>query len=93
VFNLGAGNPQPINKLAGLIGGEIFHLPKRPGEPDCTWADISKIQRVLGWSPTVPFEDGVATMIGQIQHWADAPVWDPDSIAEATKTWFQFLTR
>lgn len=93
VFNLGAGNPQPIDKLASLIGGEVTYLPKRPGEPDCTWADISKIQRVLGWSPTVPFEEGVATMLRHIEHWADAPVWDEASIAEATKTWFQFLTR
>lgn len=93
VFNIGAGNPQPILKLAQLIGGEITHLPKRPGEPDCTWADITKIQRMLGWSPTVPFEDGVATMLGHIDHWADAPVWDPASIAEATKTWFKFLAR
>ncbi len=93
VFNLGAGNPQPINKLAQLIGGEVTHLPKRPGEPDCTWADISKIQRMLGWAPTVSFEEGVATMLSHIEHWADAPVWDPASIAEATKTWFKFLTR
>lgn len=93
VFNLGAGNPQPIEKLARLIGGEITYLPKRPGEPDCTWADIAKIQRTLGWSPTVSFEEGVATMLGHIEHWADAPVWDPASIAEATKTWFKFLTR
>ena len=93
VFNIGAGNPQPILKLAQLIGGEITHLPKRPGEPDCTWADITKIERMLGWSPTISFEDGVATMLGHIDHWADAPVWDPASIAEATKTWFQFLAR
>jgi len=93
VYNLGAGNPQPILKLASLIGGEIIHLPKRPGEPDCTWADITKIRRTLGWSPTVSFEEGVATMLQHIEHWADAPVWDPASIAEATKTWFQFLTR
>ena len=59
-----------------LIGGEITYLPKRPGEPDCTWADISKIQRMLGWAPTVSFEEGVATMLGHIEHWADAPVWD-----------------
>ena len=93
VFNIGAGNPQPIMKLAQLIGGEVTHLPKRPGEPDCTWADISKIRRTLGWSPTVSFEEGVATMLRHIDHWADAPVWDPATIAEATKTWFQFLAR
>src|SRR6187399_1580058 len=42
VYNLGAGNPQSVNRLIELLGGEKIHIPKRPGEPDCTWADISK---------------------------------------------------
>ena len=92
VYNLGAGNPQPILKLANLIGGEVTHLPKRPGEPDCTWADTTKIQRMLGWAPQVSFEEGVAEMLRHIDAWSDAPVWDPDSIAVATKTWFEFMT-
>jgi UDP-glucose 4-epimerase len=93
VFNLGAGNPQSVNRLVELIGGEVVHLPKRPGEPDCTWADTAKIQRLLGWQPRVSFEQGVAAMLDDIQSWADAPVWDPASIASATKTWFEFLAR
>jgi UDP-glucose 4-epimerase len=93
VFNLGAGNPQAVNRLVELIGGEITYIPRRPGEPDCTWADISKIQRVLGWQPVTSFEDGVANMLRHIDDWKDAPVWTPDTIEEATKTWFQFLSR
>ncbi|MGE3912950.1 MAG: SDR family oxidoreductase [Chloroflexota bacterium] len=93
VFNLGAGNPQSVNRLVELIGGPITYIPKRPGEPDCTWADISKIQRVLGWEPVVSFEDGVANMLRHIDDWKDAPVWTPDSIEKATETWFKFLTR
>ena len=93
VFNLGAGNPQPVNKLVHLIGGEITYIPKRPGEPDCTWADISKIQRVLGWAPVTTFEDGVANMLQHIDDWKDAPVWNQTSIEKATETWFKFLTR
>jgi len=93
VFNLGAGNPQSVNRLVELIGGEVVHVPKRPGEPDCTWANIRKIQQALGWSPKVTFEEGVASMRRNIDYWADAPVWDPASIATATKTWFDFLTR
>jgi UDP-glucose 4-epimerase len=92
VFNLGAGDPQSVNRLVELIGGEIVHLPKRPGEPDCTWADIRKIQRVLGWSQQVSFEEGVGNMLAHIGDWSDAPVWDPESIAAATKTWFEVLT-
>ncbi len=92
-FNVGAGNPQSISYLAELIGGPVTHLPKRPGEPDCTWADIGKIESRLGWRPLVSFEDGVEAMLSHIAHWSDAPVWDPASIATATRTWFEFLGR
>lgn len=90
-YNLGADNPQSINYLISLIGGDIVHIPRRPGEPDCTRADISKISRELGWKPQVSFEAGVHRMLGDIDHWRDAPLWDPGSIAEATKTWFRYL--
>jgi len=91
IWNLGAGSPQSVNRLVELLGGEKVHIPKRPGEPDCTWADISRIGNDLGWSPTVSFEDGVARMLDDIDVWQDAPLWDPESIASATRTWFQYL--
>ena len=91
IYNLGAGNPQSINRLVELLGGEVVHLPKRPGEPDCTWADISRIRRDLGWEPRVSFEQGVGMMLKNIEYWRQAPVWDRDSIELATKTWFRFL--
>jgi UDP-glucose 4-epimerase len=91
IYNLGAGNPQPVNRLVELLGGPVVRLPKRPGEPDCTWADISKIQQHLGWKQLVSFEDGVSQMLKNIDYWRQAPVWDPASIADATKTWFAFL--
>ncbi len=93
VFNVGAGNPQSVNRLVELLGGDVIHTPKRPGEPDCTWADIGKIQRCLDWKPEVPFEEGVATVLRHIDDWAHAPLWDPGSIAAATKTWFQHLSQ
>jgi UDP-glucose 4-epimerase len=91
IWNLGAGNPQSVNALVALIGGSVVYIPKRPGEPDCTWANISKIQKDLDWKPTVPFQDGVARMMKDIELWRDAPLWDPQSIAKATKTWFEYL--
>jgi UDP-glucose 4-epimerase len=93
IYNLGAGDPQPVNRLADLLGGERVYIPKRPGEPDCTWASISKIKSELGWSPQVSFEQGVAKMLAVIDCWREAPVWDPASIAEATRTWFAFLEK
>ena len=90
-FNVGAGNPQSVNRLIELLGGDVVYVPKRPGEPDCTFANIAKIVSQLGWKPVVPFEDGVRRMLVDIDRWRDAPLWDPDRIAEATKTWFQYL--
>jgi UDP-glucose 4-epimerase len=90
-FNVGAGNPQSINRLVELLGGDITYVPKRPGEPDCTWANIDKITRLIGWQPVVPFEQGVRNMMGEIDRWNDAPLWDPASIAKATETWFRYL--
>lgn len=91
VFNLGAGNPQSVNRLVDLLGGDVTYIPKRPGEPDATHADISKIQSKLGWAPLISFEEGVAKMVAQIDRWQDAPLWEPESISEATKTWFKYL--
>src|SRR5256714_4881004 len=73
VYNVGAGNPQPVNRLVELLEGDVIHLPKRPGEPECTWADISKIKSELGWEPRVSFEEGVATLLRNIDYWRQAP--------------------
>jgi len=93
VFNLGAGDAQSVNRLVELMGGEVVRLPKRPGEPDCTWADIGKIQRALGWKPEVSFPQGVEAMLGQIEQWRSAPLWTPEKIEAATRTWFEHLAR
>lgn len=91
IYNLGAGNPQSVNRLVELLGGEVVYVPKRPGEPDCTHADITKITTELGFRPSVSFEEGVKRMVAEIQCWQDAPLWEPASIAKATKTWFDYL--
>jgi UDP-glucose 4-epimerase len=90
-WNLGAGNPQSVNRLVALLGGDVVFIPKRPGEPDCTFADISKITAELHWAPAVAFEEGVRRVLADAEYWRDAPLWDPESIAGATRTWFKFL--
>ena len=91
VFNVGSGGTQSINRLVELLRGPVEYVPKRPGEPDCTFADVSRISQELGWSAKVRFEDGVQRMLDCIDAWRDAPVWDAASIEKATKTWFERL--
>jgi UDP-glucose 4-epimerase len=92
VVNVASGQPQSVNRLVELLGGEVVHLPKRPGEPDCTWATTERAERLLGWTTRVRFEDGVQRMLERIDDWRDAPVWTADGIAEATKSWFEHLS-
>lgn len=91
IYNVGSGAMQSINRLVELLGGTVEYIPKRPGEPDCTFADVSAIARDLGWSAKVGFESGVQRMLDAIEAWRDAPVWDAASIEKATKTWFERL--
>ena len=91
IFNVGSGKTISVNKIVQILGGKKTYVPKRPGEPDCTFADITKIQRLLNWTPKVSFEDGVEEMIKNIDYWREAPLWDPESIAIATKSWFRCL--
>jgi UDP-glucose 4-epimerase len=91
VFNLGAGNPQSVNRLVELLGGDVVYIPKRPGEPDCTWANIEKITTTLDWKPQVSFEAGVKKILENIDYWSDAPLWDAGGIEKATETWFKFM--
>lgn len=90
-LNVGSGGTYSVNRLVELLGGPVVHLPKRPGEPDCTFADTSGIREQLGWKPEVTLEQGVEILLGNIEYWREAPIWDPDSIAQATKTWFDKL--
>ena len=91
IFNVGSGKTYSVNELVRLLEGEVVPIPKRPGEPDSTWADIRKISEKLSWSPKVNFESGVKIMLQHIDDWREAPVWTEKSIAEATRDWFAYL--
>lgn len=90
-YNIGSNNPQPVNRIIELLGGDKVYIPKRPGEPDITHADTTKISNAVNWQPRVSFEEGVATIIEHIDYWKEAPLWNPQNIAEATTAWFEHL--
>ncbi len=93
VFNVGTGKDVSVNRLVELLGAEqVVHIPKRPGEPDCTLADVSRIKQHFGWTSQVPIEKGVRIMLDNIDYWRDAPIWNADKIAAATEDWFRYLS-
>ena len=93
IFNVGSGQTYSINSLIKLLGkNKIVKIPKRPGEPDCTFADISKILKKTKWKPKISFKDGVNKLLNSIDEFKDAPVWDAKSIENETKDWFKYLS-
>ena len=91
VYNIGSGATTSVNKIVELLGGEKVYIPKRPGEPDCTFADTTRIRRELNWQAKVPIEEGIKVLLEQIDYWQDAPVWTPEKIHDATQDWFRYL--
>ena len=92
IYNVGSDTSVSVNKIVELLGGDKVNIPKRPGEPDCTYADISKIKNELGWHPTISIEEGVEKILENIDYWKEATVWNPESISKATEDWFEYLS-
>ena len=80
-----------INKIVSLLKGKKTFIPKRPGEPHATFADISKIKKDTKWTPKVNICKGIDLMLNNIDLWKKAPIWDTKSIAKETKIWFKYL--
>ncbi len=91
IFNVGSGNTYSINEIVRLLGGQVVHIPKRPGEPERTFADISKIKKMLNWEPLISLKDGIKILLENIKKWEKAPVWTPELIDGVTKEWFKYL--
>jgi len=91
IFNVGSGETVSVNKIAKELGGKKKRIPKRPGEPDVTFADISKIKRKTGWKPKISIKEGIKVMLSNLDDWKSAPVWTPKKISKETKKWFFYL--
>ena len=59
VFNVGSGKCVSIQSIADAISDNQTYIPKRPGEMDVTFANISKIANVLGWMPEIDVLDWI----------------------------------
>jgi len=69
IFNLGNHKPEPILHLVELLEKKLNLtavkelLPMQPGEVPVTYADISKSQKQLGFSPTISLEQGIGKFL------------------------------
>ena len=91
IFNVGSGKSVSVNTIVKLLGGKKIFIKKRPGEPECTFAKISKIKRILKWKPKIDIKEGINKLLLDIDYWRKAPVWTPKKINNATKIWFKYL--
>jgi UDP-glucose 4-epimerase len=91
IFNVGTGKPISVNKVVKLLGCKSIKIPKRPGEPNQTNANINKITKALNWKPKVSINLGIKKLLKDIDYWKNAPVWTPKKIKIATKEWFEYL--
>ena len=93
IYNVGSGKTISINKIAKLLGGKKVFIPKRPGEPEITFADIKKIKKEINWKPKISIKKGVGIVLKSINDWKNAPIWTPKKINIATKKWFLYLKK
>ena len=63
IFNLGSGKKTSINDIAKIFGGKKKFIPKRPGEPKNSLADISKIKKKINWKPKISIEQGIENLL------------------------------
>ena len=93
IFNVGSGKTISINRIVDIIGGKKIFIPKRPGEPETTFADIRKIKKKIGWKPKVNIIKGIGYLMKDIANWKDAPLWTVKKIEKATRKWFLYLDK
>tara|TARA_Y100000590_G_C15746799_1_gene1022414 strand:- start:6712 stop:7704 length:993 start_codon:yes stop_codon:yes gene_type:complete len=91
IINIGSGETNSVNEIVKFLNSKSINIPKRPGEPDRTWASITKAKKILNWKPKIKLEQGIVKMIENIDYWKNAPLWDEKSIEKATKSWFKYL--
>ncbi len=91
IFNVGSGKTISVNYIVERLKGKKIFIPKRPGEPDKTFADIKKIKKYLKWKPKIKIDEGIKLLLKNIDDWKDAPVWTKNKIHVATKSWFKYL--
>jgi len=69
IINLGSNRPitllQMVQTIEKVLGKKaVLHfLPMQVGDVNATYADISKAKKLLGYAPSISFEEGIKRFI------------------------------
>ena len=69
IINIGSNNPISLKEMIEVIGKELHiepkikELPMQPGDVDRTYADITKAKNLIGYAPSISFEEGIKRCI------------------------------
>jgi nucleoside-diphosphate-sugar epimerase len=62
VINIGCGRPTTVNELVKIMGGNFINIDPRPGDQRFSGADNTKARELLGWTPKISLEEGIAQL-------------------------------
>ncbi len=92
IYNLGSGLARSVLDMASLLSSNHVFIPKRPGEPDVTLADITKARTQLGYNPEVTLEEGLELVLSSLSSIRNLKGWTSSDILGATRAWFRYLS-
>ncbi len=83
-YNLGGGETASVwdilGKLESIVGRRAIlrKEPARPGDQRSTFADTSRLQRHLNWTPTTSLDEGLASQVAWQRQLSERPqTWEP----------------
>ena len=66
IYNIGNNRPEQLLAVVALLEKELGRtavremLPMQPGDVEATYADVTDLEREIGFRPSTPIEDGIA---------------------------------
>lgn len=91
IINIGSGKPRSVLEMVKILNGKMTFIPKRPGEPNITHANIGRAIKILKWKPKISLENGLNEVLKNSSYWKKSPLWTKSKIKKATKNWFKYL--
>ncbi len=62
-FNIGHSDTLSVLELASMISERFEFIPRREGEAEITYADVSKAKSILGWEPVYKLEEYIKKVV------------------------------